>query len=509
MYNCFDYSRCSVTSHFPVYLYPPDEYRLSSRIDSFVKYSVVQAFDSSPHVTHDPLVACIYVVLIADDIQSVYNRSAIERMLALLPYWRGIGVNHLLMSVSRRPSSSVVALMSVDSGAAMLAQSVFFRESFRMGYDIVLPPALGVSHGDVWEQLPLLVPAHRKYLLTFVGEQTSVSDSSQSRKYWPESSLHSRKTSNSSHGNASLHFSGKQLSYDDNIIQVLKTMQAKYESDNFYFDFICSFGVKRQVGVSGEWVQCGTEQQQKELFLTSTFRLIIAPADSSLVSTEMLQSSLYLALKYGSIPVILGDYVQLPFQEAVHWSRAMIALPKARVTELHFILRSYTDSDILEMRRYGRLLFETFFGSTKAIVDTTLSLVRHRLRIPASPIQDEPSPSVFNSSFVPLHEPVVESVVEVEEMLGPLESPLASPRYYRNFTFTDGIFVLPGDPFHSYPFTPFEPLLPGDAKFLGTFILFTVHILLTTVPFFAAFYFLFEDFLFIFTYVVGNLFLGW
>jgi len=452
-----------------VYLYPPDENSLSSGIDSFVKYSAARAFDASPHVTYDPLIACIYVVLIDDDIQTVYNRSMIEHLLARLPYWRGSGVNHLLVSISRRPSAAL-SLTGVDTGAAVLAQSLFARELLRVGYDIVLPPARGISHGDVWEQLPLLVPARRKYLLTFVGEQSYTPDGSMSRKHRFDSSVRGYKILDSFYGNASMHFYGKQMSYDDTVVKVLKTMQAKYDSDAFYFEFICSSGIK-QPGVNSEWVQCGTEQQQKELFLMSTFRLIIAPMDTSLVSTEMLQLTLYLALKYGSVPVILGDYVQLPFQEAIHWSRAVITLPKARVTELHFILRSYTDADILEMRRYGRLVFETFFGSTSAIVDTLLTLVRHRLRIPAFPIQDEPSPSVFNNSFVPLHEPVVESVVEVDEMLGPIESPVASPRYYRNFTFTDSTFGLPGDPFHNYPFTPFEPSLPGDAKFVGKLIL--------------------------------------
>jgi len=469
MYNCFDYSRCSVTSKFPVFLYPPDDSSLSSSIDSFVKYSAVHAFNASPHITYDPLVACVYVVLIGDDIQMVYNRSTIEHLLAELRYWRGSGVNHLLVSISRRPSSEL-ALASVNTGAAILAQSLFPRELFRVGYDVVLPPALGISHGDAWEQLPMLVPARRKYLLTFIGEQNYIPDGSSSVKHRFESSFHGHKISNSLSGKVLSHLHGKHMSYDDTIINVLKTMQTKYVTDAFYFEFMCNTGVK-QLGVDGEWVQCGTQQQQKELFLMSTFRLIIAPVDSLLVSTEMLQSTLYLALKYGSVPVILGDYVQLPFQEVVHWSRAVITLPKARVTELHFILRSYTDSDILEMRRYGRLVFETFFGSTKAIVDTTLALIRHRLRIPAFPVQDEQSPSVFNSSFVPLREAVVESVVEVEEMLGPVESPVASPRYYRNFTFTDFTFALPGDPFHSYPFTPFEPSLPGDAKFIGKSLL--------------------------------------
>jgi len=456
-----------------VYVYPPDENRISSGIDSFIKYSAVQAFGASPHVTYDPLIACIYVVLIADDIQTVYNKSTIEHLLARLPFWRGSGVNHLLVSISRQPSS-VLGLTGVETGAAMVAQSLFLRELYRVGYDITSTPVLGISQGDVWEQLPLLAPARRKYLLTFVGEHSYTPDSSLSRKHQSESSVYGHKILNSLYGNVSKHFYAKQMSYDDVIIKTLKTMQAKYESDTFSFEFICNTGAK-QLGVDGEWVQCGTEQQQKELLLSSTFRLIIAP-DSSLVSSEMLQSTLCLSLKYGSVPVILGDYVQLPFEEVIHWSHAVITLPKARVTELHFILRSYTDSDILEMRRYGRLVFETFFGSTKAIVDTTLAVIRHRLRIPAFPVRDEPSPSIFNNSFVPLREPVVESVVEVEEMLGPLESPVASPRYYRNFTFTDTAFALPGDPFHSYPFTPFEPSLPGDAKFIGRFIAST-HII--------------------------------
>jgi len=452
-----------------VYLYPPDENRLSSGVDSFLKYSATQALDTSPHFTSDPLIACIYVVLIADDIQTVYNQSTIEHLLHKLPYWRGSGVNHLLVSLSRRPSSTAFALTGVDTGAALIAQSVFLRELFRIGYDIVLPPVLGISHGDAWEQMPPLVPARRKYLLSFVGEQNDVPDNSLPQKHQFDSSRHGYKVRNSLLGNFTMHFRGKQM-YDDTIIKVLKTVQAKYELDAFYFEFICST-YSKQLGVNGEWVQCGTERQQKDSFLMSTFWLIIAPADHLLVSTGMLQSSLYLALKYGSVPIILGDYVHLPFQEAIHWSRAVITLPKARVTELHFMLRSYTDADILKMRHYGRLVFETLFGSAKAIIDTTLALVRHRLHIPAFPIRDEPSPSVFNSSFVPLREPVVESVMEVEEMLGPLEPPMPSPRYYRNFTFTDNAFALPGDPFHSYPFTPFEPTLLGDAKFMGRFIL--------------------------------------
>ena len=45
-------------------------------------------------------------------------------------------------------------------------------------------------------------------------------------------------------------------------------------------------------------------------------------------------------------------------------------------------------------------MWERYFGSTQAIIDSVLAVVRTRLGIPAIPAADEPSPSVFNDSFV-------------------------------------------------------------------------------------------------------------
>ena len=56
---------------------------------------------------------------------------------------------------------------------------------------------------------------------------------------------------------------------------------------------------------------------------------------------------------------------------------------------------------------------------------------------------------------------------EAEDILGPVETPFPSLKFRRNFTFSTGVFNQPGDPFHLYPYTPFEPVLPAEAKFLG------------------------------------------
>lgn len=60
---------------------------------------------------------------------------------------------------------------------------------------------------------------------------------------------------------------------------------------------------------------------------------------------------------------------------------------------------------------------------------------------------------------------------EPEESLGPLEPPYRSPVFKRNYTFMSVHGYEQwngwGDPFKLYPYTPLDPLLPSDAKFIG------------------------------------------
>jgi hypothetical protein len=72
---------------------------------------------------------------------------------------------------------------------------------------------------------------------------------------------------------------------------------------------------------------------------------------------------------------------------------------QARITEMHFFLRSISDSDLLSLRRQGRLVWERYCSSVQSVVDTVVAVLRDRLSIPPLPIKDETSPSVFNSTF--------------------------------------------------------------------------------------------------------------
>ena len=55
-----------------------------------------------------------------------------------------------------------------------------------------------------------------------------------------------------------------------------------------------------------------------------------------------------------------------------------------------------------------------------------------------------------------------------DDFLGVVESPFPSPRFTRNFTqVTSYEFHAERDPLRLYPVYPFDPVLPGGAKYNG------------------------------------------
>lgn len=83
----------------------------------------------------------------------------------------------------------------------------------------------------------------------------------------------------------------------------------------------------------------------------------------------------------------------------IDWCRAAICLAGERVPEIHWYLRAIPDNDILLMRKQGKMLYEKYFGTIQAILDTTLAIIRDRIGIPPLPVIDTPSPSIFSENF--------------------------------------------------------------------------------------------------------------
>lgn len=471
MHNCFNHSRCSLTSGFPVYLYDPDEHSVQKHgydIDGFLKTTLKQTLGYNAHIVRDPKMACIYLVLVGEALleQDLLrnNRYAAQEAeqqfpttpghadecpvdmekLYRLPYWGGDGRNHVLLNLARRDLSSrrTNPLHKQNTMRAIVVQSAFEREQFRPGYDIIVPPILGPPGGDVWQECAGMVPARRKYLLTFQGELRP-------------------KQKNS-------------VRLDDFIIEHLTDMSKGATQDQFVLQFQCNPATEQQEADSvPDWTLCGSDSSRKQLLKDSTFVLILPPLNGRVSSTLML-ARIYEALRSGAIPVILGsDELRLPYAETLDWRRIALLLPKARITELHFLLRAVQDADLLLLRRQGRLIWERYLSSVQATVDTVIASLRDRLGIPPRPVPSVQAHSVFNSTFIPLKsDPPVGMDTEPEESLGPIEPPYPSPAFRRNYTilrmqakeaWNDWV-----DPFYLYPQLPFDPALPSEAKFLGS-----------------------------------------
>ena len=55
----------------------------------------------------------------------------------------------------------------------MVVQSTMLRAQYRPGFDIVSSPLLGLPGGDLWRDLPPMVPAKRHYLMSYQVRRNS------------------------------------------------------------------------------------------------------------------------------------------------------------------------------------------------------------------------------------------------------------------------------------------------------------------------------------------------
>lgn len=162
--------------------------------------------------------------------------------------------------------------------------------------------------------------------------------------------------------------SGAEGERERTLISVLRrAVAAAPPADRFLLQFECEPPVERRALLpAGDWALCGTDRSRRAVLRDSTFALILAPGDVSYASTALLQARLYEALRSGGIPVLLGgDRSLLPYGEVLDWRRAVIALPAARASELHFLLRALGDGDLLALRRQGRVLWERYLSSVQ------------------------------------------------------------------------------------------------------------------------------------------------
>ncbi|XP_042902881.1 exostosin-3 [Parasteatoda tepidariorum] len=463
---CFDYSRCSLTSGFPVYFYQPEDFGTWNSKDHYLRSAVMEALNVNIHITFDPSIACIFVVLVGEIVHGKKDPKSLEHYLSSLNYWNGNGRNHILFNLVSETNETNNVFAGLNTGRAIVVQSHFTTKDFRPHFDIISPPLFYKK--DKISKLYLYSPARRKFLLSYQGEYRTSS-------YVLKSNFRKLSTATLSdevNGMENAKMTDSQSEDVENlIVNILKEMQLSALGDNFFFQFSCAGS--SSPGYDSEWLMCGTHETRLEVLQDSTFSLLVSPSDYNIISTPQIHVRLIEALQTGAVPVVLGDHVHLPFDEVVDWRRAAVILPKARVSELHYYLRTISDSDIIAMRHQGRLLWEHYLAGPRQVVATILSIIRNRIQIPAPACREESSPSVFNETFRPLKaEFAAIQDPDPEENLGPVESPFPSLSFRRNLTIANSktyfVWNEQFDPFILYPHTPFDPVLPSESKFIGS-----------------------------------------
>ncbi|MGH0171507.1 UNVERIFIED_CONTAM: hypothetical protein FKN15_064564 [Acipenser sinensis] len=340
-------------------------------------------------------------------------------------------------------------------GRAAVAQSTFFENQYRPSFDLVTSPLVHALSEPNFLGVPPQVPVKRKYLFTFQGEKVESLHSSLQEA--PPRSFEEME-------------GDPPADYDDRIIGTLKAVQDS-RLDRVLVEFTCKN--HPQPSLPTEWALCGEREERLKLLKVSTFALVIAPGDGRMVASAGCGMRLFEALEMGAIPVVLGDQTRMPYHDLIHWSEAALIIPKPRITEVHFLIRSISDNDLLVMRRQGRFLWETYFSTAENIFGTILAALRTRIQIPATPIREELAQEIpHKSGKAAGTDPNMADNGDLD--LGPVETepPYASPRYLRNFTFTAADtfhgWNRPPGPFHLFPHTPLDPALPSEAKFLGS-----------------------------------------
>ena len=427
LYNCFDFSRCSFNSGFPVFVYKHPLGHRTFDSDTMVIWELLKGI---PHYTSEPERACLYVVIAGSTagVDHQKTNSEIEFDLHSLPYWGGNGRNHLILHVQLTKEnlqfSSSFSSLNINTGLALIAQSTFHDSaSYRRGFDIILPPSNGLAEGEVWNLAALQLPARRKHLLSFQAEHAT------------------------------------QLTETVSVVRD-KLNELSREASDFFIELYLSKSEFSDSKASDEWLLWGRHENRTTVLKQSTFTLILGSHNPG-SSWAPIHIRLLEALQFGAIPVILSSRTILPFNDMIEWHKAAIILAPARLAELNVLLRTITNEDILELRRQGRFLWETYLSTTNAMLKTVLATVRTRLSIPAHHVPAAPTPSVFGDSRPPsTNSPDPDALIAL---------PQESPTFTRNLTSsvvdTYRMWNSPPGPFCMYPSSPFDPVLPSSAPF--------------------------------------------
>ncbi|KAK5650261.1 hypothetical protein RI129_001290 [Pyrocoelia pectoralis] len=326
-WDCFNIYRCGRTGHdrIAIYVYPLKKYVDSKGIPSVEMmskeyYMILQSVIESKYYTANPHEACLFIPSIDTLNYERIRANLTSKALESLTYWRE-GENHLFFNMISGTASDFSTILEINTGDAIIAGAGFNTHTYRVGFDISIPIFSPIAH---------------------LAEINYINDL---RQWFVISS---------------------QINIDSYFLDELQDMQL-HNSGLLILD-AC------QVHNYSKRCEYGSHQQfvYPQILQKGTFCMVFR-------GERMSQLVLLEALAANCIPVIVMDEVVMPFSNVIDWKRAAVFIMEDYLHTLLDVLKKISEERIQSMRKQVKFLYEKYFSSIRALVETTFDIVQDRV----------------------------------------------------------------------------------------------------------------------------------
>ena len=391
-----DHSNCPLSKPFKVFLYNvhfPSTFLLENpTLAGSLKALLVNHLSWANHSAE----ACIFLAIVGP-LKSGLSPQELQERIHKLPHWGERGVNHLLVDLEVNST-----LDMVDTGSAVIANNGILSRQCAGVFNLNIPPL--VNSLQTWSSVPDIFDTPRRHMLYF---ETAAK-------------------------------------------QVHTTLAAYRDSS-----ILAELSFKVTIGCEGDEYSTIPKQERRlglcqpleKMFhqcIHSTFYLILGTR--YLTEEYCITAYIHLleALRCGAIPLVIG-VDRLPFDSVLEWQKAAIILPilpPPRV--LYGILTSLQPQTVMEYRRQGQFLINTYFIDQEHTIYSSIAVLR--------------------SSFYHPPPPSLEFEARTIKLTNSNLTIPPSPRFMNNFSLlhTSSIWNYPPGPFYMYPVTPHAPPYSPD-----------------------------------------------
>ena len=321
-----------------------------------------------PQHTNNPDDACIFVPWIdtlcegngcMDTWTQVLKVDSMGKMFRKLSHWDN-GRNHLLLVQSDASEPMLPA-----EKAVFVAAPMWNVGGYRPGYDIAAPlwdRSSSVSGGPPSQQVRL--NSTRPILLGYKGQLGwfDVHSAPQVVREWIDSSRHGQRDDN-------------PTSLREDWIR-MKATELHNGEDIISVGYCTGMG-----GMQLNEEACKEHQTRSDMW---DFGELLSSADFGLVLPGVSPMSYRLAetMSYGSIPVVVSDYISLPFPDLINWGEFVVLVAEGQVLQVPDILRRIDSDERRRMREKVNEVYEKYFASLAKIMLGAMETFSARSQLP-------------------------------------------------------------------------------------------------------------------------------